>query len=152
MPRSANARALAPRWAEVYGLGHLGAIRALAASLAVVSSALGPAAMGWLIDGGVSMEVIALFHGLPGVRDFRNRGGLPAPGRRVAERVRAGSRPSGSGGLQNHARLPYIPMVSLPDVAADQRPRPGAFVLPGDSSVERLGSPRGPKETRVDSR
>jgi len=47
-------------WAEVYGLGHLGAIRALAASLSVVSSALGPGVMGWLIDGGVSMEVIAL--------------------------------------------------------------------------------------------
>ena len=48
------------RWAEVYGLGHLGAIRALGASLSVLSSALGPAAMGWLIDDGVSMEVIAL--------------------------------------------------------------------------------------------
>ena len=47
-------------WAGVYGLDHLGAIRALAASLSVVSSALGPGVMGWLIDGGVSMEVIAL--------------------------------------------------------------------------------------------
>jgi len=47
-------------WAEVYGLGHLGAIRALGASLSVLSSALGPAAMGWLIDDGVSMEAIAL--------------------------------------------------------------------------------------------
>jgi MFS family permease len=46
-------------WAEVYGLGHLGAIRALGASLSVVSSALGPAAMGWLIDDGISMEAIA---------------------------------------------------------------------------------------------
>ena len=47
-------------WAQVYGLGHLGAIRALGASLSVLSSALGPAAMGWLIDDGVSMEAIAL--------------------------------------------------------------------------------------------
>lgn len=47
-------------WAEVYGVGHLGAIRALGASLSVLSSALGPAAMGWLIDDGVSMEAIAL--------------------------------------------------------------------------------------------
>jgi MFS family permease len=46
-------------WAEVYGLAHLGAIRALGASLSVVSSALGPAVMGWLIDDGVSMEAIA---------------------------------------------------------------------------------------------
>ena len=47
-------------WAEVYGLGHLGAIRALGASLSVISSALGPAAMGWLIDEDVSMDAIAL--------------------------------------------------------------------------------------------
>ena len=47
-------------WAEVYGLGHLGAIRALGASLSVLASALGPAVMGWLIDDGVSMEAIAL--------------------------------------------------------------------------------------------
>ena len=46
-------------WAKVYGLGHLGAIRALGASLSVVSSALGPAAMGWLIDDHISMEAIA---------------------------------------------------------------------------------------------
>ena len=47
-------------WAEVYGIGHLGAIRALAASLSVVSSALGPAAMGWLIDAGVPIDAIAM--------------------------------------------------------------------------------------------
>jgi MFS family permease len=47
-------------WAEVYGLAHLGAIRALGASLSVVSSALGPAVMGWLIDDAVSMEAIAI--------------------------------------------------------------------------------------------
>lgn len=47
-------------WAEVYGVGHLGAIRALATSLSVVASALAPASLGWLIDAGTSMEAIAL--------------------------------------------------------------------------------------------
>jgi MFS family permease len=47
-------------WAEVYGTGHLGAIRALAASMSVVASALAPASMGWLIDAGVTMEAVAL--------------------------------------------------------------------------------------------
>jgi MFS family permease len=51
---------LTAMWAEVYGLGHLGAIRALAVSLSVVSSALGPALMGWLIDVGVGVDAIAL--------------------------------------------------------------------------------------------
>lgn len=51
---------LTAMWAEVYGMGHLGAIRALAASLSVVASALAPALMGWLIDAGVSIEAIAL--------------------------------------------------------------------------------------------
>ena len=46
--------------AEIYGLRHLGAIRAVAAALMVLSSAGSPAAMGWLIDAGVSMETIAL--------------------------------------------------------------------------------------------
>lgn len=47
-------------WAEIYGVGHIGAIRALVFSLMVVSSALSPPAMGWLIDLGVSMEAMAL--------------------------------------------------------------------------------------------
>jgi MFS family permease len=55
----AAAAVVTAMWAEVYGLAHLGAIRALGASLSVISSALGPAAMGWLIDDGVSMEAIA---------------------------------------------------------------------------------------------
>jgi sugar phosphate permease len=56
----AAATVVTAMWAEVYGIGHLGAIRALAASLSVVASALAPAFMGWLIDAGVSMETIAL--------------------------------------------------------------------------------------------
>ncbi len=43
-------------WAELYGSAHLGAIRALAVSLMVVSTALSPAALGVLIDAGISLE------------------------------------------------------------------------------------------------
>ena len=47
-------------WAELYGVLHLGAIRALAAALSVLSSALSPVSIGWMIDRGVSMETVAL--------------------------------------------------------------------------------------------
>lgn len=50
----------AAMWAEVYGTRHLGAIRALVGAFSVLSSALSPAALGVLIDRGVSMEAIAL--------------------------------------------------------------------------------------------
>jgi MFS family permease len=46
-------------WAEVYGVAHHGAIRALTSSLMVFSTALSPAAMGWLIDLEVDTETIA---------------------------------------------------------------------------------------------
>jgi MFS family permease len=49
-------------WAELYGLAHLGAIRALAVSLMVFATALGPGAMGVLIDLGVGLD--AQFQGL----------------------------------------------------------------------------------------
>ena len=45
--------------AEIYGVRHLGAIKALATALMVFSSAGGPVLMGWLIDAGVTMEDIA---------------------------------------------------------------------------------------------
>ena len=45
-------------WAEVYGVRHLGAIRSLYVSLMVFSSALGPLAMGALMDWSVSVETI----------------------------------------------------------------------------------------------
>ena len=44
-------------WAELYGLTHLGAIRALTQGLAVFGTALSPALMGLLIDWGISIEV-----------------------------------------------------------------------------------------------
>ena len=53
--------AITTLWAEVYGLRHLGAIRSLAVALSVFASALGPAVMGALMDGGVSVETICLF-------------------------------------------------------------------------------------------
>ena len=47
-------------WAEIYGVENLGAIRSLATSFMVVSTALSPVVFGWLIDYGVSVESIAL--------------------------------------------------------------------------------------------
>ena len=46
-------------WAEVYGVRHLGAIRAMATAIMVFSTAGSPVTMGWLIDAGVTMETIA---------------------------------------------------------------------------------------------
>ncbi|NJM84250.1 MAG: MFS transporter [Tabrizicola sp.] len=43
-------------WAEVYGTRHLGAIRAMVAAVLVMSTAIGPALSGWLIDGGVELD------------------------------------------------------------------------------------------------
>lgn len=48
-------------WAEAYGVKHLGAIRSLHHALMVLGTALSPAAMGILIDGGMTMETIALW-------------------------------------------------------------------------------------------
>jgi sugar phosphate permease len=47
-------------WAELYGVTHLGAIRAFATSAMVFSTGLAPAFMGLLIDHGLTMESIAL--------------------------------------------------------------------------------------------
>ena len=47
-------------WAELYGVRHLGAIRALVTACSVVASALSPVLLGVLLDGGVSMEAIAV--------------------------------------------------------------------------------------------
>jgi MFS family permease len=48
-------------WAEAYGIAHLGAIRSLHHALMVLGTAMSPAAMGLMIDQGVTMETIALF-------------------------------------------------------------------------------------------
>jgi len=44
-------------WVELYGPAHLGAIRALTVSLMVLATALAPAAMGALIDLGLSLDL-----------------------------------------------------------------------------------------------
>jgi hypothetical protein len=46
-------------WAEVYGVRHLGAIRALVSSVSVVGTAISPVLFGWMIDGGAAIELIA---------------------------------------------------------------------------------------------
>ncbi len=55
-----NYSLFAALWAELYGTTHLGAIRSLVATLTVISTALAPFMMGWMIDEGISMERIAL--------------------------------------------------------------------------------------------
>ena len=47
-------------WAELYGIVHLGAIKALAWALMVFASALSPPIMGIAIDHGIKMDTIAL--------------------------------------------------------------------------------------------
>ena len=47
-------------WAELYGVAHLGAIKALAWALMVFASALSPPMMGFAIDHGITMNTIAL--------------------------------------------------------------------------------------------
>jgi MFS family permease len=59
----AGATIVSTVWAELYGVLHLGSIRAMVAGIQVISSATGPAVFGWLIDGGISIEVISAFCG-----------------------------------------------------------------------------------------
>ena len=54
-------------WAELYGVVHLGGIRAMVAGLQVMSSALGPAVFGWCIDAGLSVESVSAACGLYGL-------------------------------------------------------------------------------------
>jgi MFS family permease len=44
-------------WAEFYGTGSLGSIKALAAAVSVLGSAMGPGITGFLIDQGVELEM-----------------------------------------------------------------------------------------------
>lgn len=48
-------------WAEVYGTKHLGAIRALVSSLAVISTSVSPILFGFLIDGGISGQELFMW-------------------------------------------------------------------------------------------
>jgi MFS family permease len=47
-------------WAEIYGVRHIGSIKALTTALMVFSTAFGTALFGILIDKGFSIEQIAL--------------------------------------------------------------------------------------------
>jgi predicted MFS family arabinose efflux permease len=47
-------------WAEIYGVKHIGSIKALTTALMVFSTAFGTALFGLLIDKGYSIEQIAL--------------------------------------------------------------------------------------------
>jgi MFS family permease len=59
----ASGTLLGTLWAELYGVAHLGAIRALVSAFSVVASALSPASMGWAIDAGVTIETLVLLCG-----------------------------------------------------------------------------------------
>ena len=48
-------------WAEYYGTRHLGSIKAMAAAVMVLGSAIGPGITGFLIDLGVGLETQYLF-------------------------------------------------------------------------------------------
>ena len=60
----AGATVLSTVWAELYGVLNLGSIRALVAGLSVIFSSLAPAVLGWLIDAGVSLELISALCGV----------------------------------------------------------------------------------------
>ena len=59
----ATATILSTMWAELYGVLHLGSIKAMVAGIQVISSALGPAVFGLLIDVGIRIEDISLICG-----------------------------------------------------------------------------------------
>ena len=48
-------------WAEIYGVKHIGSIKALTTALMVFATASGTAIFGVLIDKGYSIEQISLF-------------------------------------------------------------------------------------------
>jgi sugar phosphate permease len=54
-------------WPELYGITHLGAIRALGHAAMVFASGLAPAIMGLLIDAAVALETIALWSAFFGI-------------------------------------------------------------------------------------
>lgn len=84
----ANSTVPAAFWAEFYGTRHLGAIKAMAAAVMVLGSAIGPILTGALIDAGLALPAqmpgIALWFGLAaGVAALgvgRARRGLPPAG------------------------------------------------------------------------
>tara|TARA_Y100000741_G_C18054498_1_gene477813 strand:- start:272 stop:616 length:345 start_codon:yes stop_codon:yes gene_type:complete len=51
-------------WAEIYGVKHIGSIKALTTALMVFSTAFGTAMFGFLIDNGFSIEQISTISGI----------------------------------------------------------------------------------------
>ena len=51
-------------WAEIYGVKHIGSIKALTTALMVFATAFGTALFGILIDKGFSIEQIAMISGV----------------------------------------------------------------------------------------
>lgn len=51
-----------PFWAEVYGVKHLGSIKAVATAVMIFASALSPALYGWLFDAGITVPVVGAFN------------------------------------------------------------------------------------------
>lgn len=51
-------------WPEIYGLRHLGAVRAMTMAIAVFATAAGPGLTGYLIDGGVSFPSQVIVMGI----------------------------------------------------------------------------------------
>ena len=50
-------------WAEIYGVKHIGSIKALTTALMVFATAFGTALFGFLIDNGFSIEKISIISG-----------------------------------------------------------------------------------------
>lgn len=61
MTTGANATLVNAFWAEFYGTGHIGSIKAMAAAVMVLGSAIGPGITGVLIDQGIGIETQYLF-------------------------------------------------------------------------------------------
>ena len=59
----ATATIISTMWAELYGVLHLGSIKAMVAGIQVIASALGPAVFGLLIDMDIRIEYISLVCG-----------------------------------------------------------------------------------------
>ena len=59
----ATATIISTMWAELYGVLHLGSIKAMVAGIQVIASALGPAVFGLLIDMDIRIEDISLVCG-----------------------------------------------------------------------------------------
>jgi MFS family permease len=53
--------AVSAMWAEIYGVGSIGAIKSVVTALAVLASAIGPVIMGGCMDAGIPIEEVCLY-------------------------------------------------------------------------------------------